>query len=134
MINKFRISTNSLKNGHGRNQSGIVLFLLALNPLTSSRLHIFIGMDSLVQFTKMARKKKALNSQNSGTQSALNDKSSKSKKNELILTQQKTLKSINNQLYAINRLPRNSFFKSQSCVIMDTDSLDSLILSDPLLT
>ena len=44
----------------------------------------------------MARKKKALNSQNSGTQPALNDKSSKSKKNELILTQQKTLKSINN--------------------------------------
>ena len=52
----------------------------------------------------------------------------------LILTQLKILKSINNYLSSINELSGNNFSKSQSCVIMDTDPLDSLILSDPYLT
>ena len=43
MINKSRISTNSLENDHGRNQLGKLLFLLALNPLTTSKLCIYIA-------------------------------------------------------------------------------------------
>ena len=52
----------------------------------------------------------------------------------LILTQLKILKSINNYLSSINELSGNNFSKSQSCVIMDTEPLDSLIRSDPFLT
>ena len=50
-----------------------------------------------------------------------------------LLTQQKILKSINDQLSSINGLPGKSFSKSQSRVIMDTDSVDSLIVNDPFL-
>ena len=35
---------------------------------------------------------------------------------------------------SINELSGNNFSKSQSCAIMTTDSLDSLVLSDPFLT
>ena len=44
----------------------------------------------------MARKKKACSFKNSGKQPAFNDVSSESNKLELLLTQQKILKSINN--------------------------------------
>ena len=53
---------------------------------------------------------------------------------QYLLTQLKILKPINNSLSSINELSGNNFSKSQSCVIMDTDPLDSLILSDPFLT
>ena len=53
---------------------------------------------------------------------------------ENLLAQLKILNSINNYLSSIYELSGNNFSKSQSCVIMDTDSLESLILSDPFLT
>ena len=75
--------------------------------------------------------------QYSGKQPVLNDTSSESNKLGHLLTQQKILKQISDFLSSVNTingLLGNSFFKSQLHVIMDTDSLDSLILSNPLLT
>ena len=75
--------------------------------------------------------------QYSGKQPVLNDTSSESNKLGHLLTQQKILKQISDFLSSVNTingLLGNSFFKSQSHVIIGTDSLDSLILSNPLLT
>ena len=68
-----------------------------MNNYLKQKSSIYVATkDSLVEFTKVAQKKKVRNSQNGEKQPALKDTSSKSNKHEHLLTQQKMLKSINN--------------------------------------
>ena len=82
---------------------GITAFWASTYVLIAKGFNIYVvTKHSLVEFTKMWQKKKAWSFQNGGKQPALNDTCSQSNKLENFLTQQKILRSINDNLWSMD--------------------------------